>query len=111
MLRPDSPFYLRPRPAVLPWLVRFVAASRAARASRGAEAIRAISIDSLELPAEVLGPQETLELEPALAPPVVASTYFPREAHVDPKRFVHAVGRAAAEAGAEVRTGVDVRAL
>src|SRR5207237_822284 len=47
MLRPDSPFYLRPRPAVLPWLARFVRASRAARALRGAAVIRAIRIDSL----------------------------------------------------------------
>src|ERR671935_2268308 len=47
LFRPDSPFYLRPRPAVLPWLARFVSASTAARASRGAQAIRPISIDSL----------------------------------------------------------------
>src|SRR5438093_1093870 len=43
MLRPDSPFYLRPRPAVLPWLTRFILASRAARASRAAQAIRRLS--------------------------------------------------------------------
>ena len=33
MLKPDSPFYLRPRPSVAPWLARFVKASTAARAS------------------------------------------------------------------------------
>jgi D-amino-acid dehydrogenase len=148
MLRPDSPFYLRPRPAVVPWLLRFTLAARAARASRGAKVIRAISIDSLELhaqlaeqgldtgferrgslnvydtadgfaggraeaeeaglPVEVLGPKETLELEPSLAEPFAGSTYYPREAHVDPYRFVHAVGAAS---GATVRTGVEVLAL
>src|SRR5207237_1065745 len=151
LFRPDSPFYLRPRPAMLPWLARFVRAASATRASRGEHAIRAISIDSLELhaelaaegpdtgferrgtrdgystppglaagraeaevsglPVEVLGPAETLELEPALREPVAGGTYYPREAHVDPKRFVHAVGRAAAEAGADIRTGAEVTAL
>jgi D-amino-acid dehydrogenase len=148
MLRPDSPFYLRPRVGVLPWLARFTLASRAARASRAGVVIRAISLDSLELhaelaeqgldtgferrgtmnvystaegfaggraeaeeaglPVEVLGPEETLELEPSLAEPIVGSTYYPREAHVDPFRFVHAVGAAS---GATIRTGVEVVAL
>ena len=151
LLRPDSPFALRPRPAVLPWLARFVRASRAARASRAVHAIRTISVESLELhaalagegidtgfqrrgtlnvystedgfaaardeaeasglPVEVLGPNETLELEPALAGPIAGGTYFPREAHVDPKRFVQAVGAAAEDAGAELRTGAEVTAL
>lgn len=148
LLRPDSPFSLRPRPAVLPWLVRFMRASGTVRAREGAQVIRRVSVDSLELHAqlaergidtgfarrgtlnvystaegfaggraeaeesglevEVLGPSETVELEPALVGPVAGSTYYPREALVEPYRFVHAVGRAS---GAEVRTGVEVTSL
>src|SRR5262245_10321222 len=148
MLRPDSPFYLRPRPAVVPWLVRYMRASGAARARNGAHAVRRVSVESLELHAqlaeegldtgferrgtmnvystaegfaagraeaeesglevEVLGPRETLALEPALAGPVAGGTYYPREGHVDPYRFVHAIGRAS---GAKIRTGLEVTGL
>src|SRR3954470_23014088 len=51
MWKRDSPFYLRPRPAVRPWLVRFGLAARHWHA--GAEAIRALSIASLELHAQL----------------------------------------------------------
>jgi D-amino-acid dehydrogenase len=51
MWKRDSPFYLRPRPAVLPWLARFALASRHPEA--GAAAIRELSIASLELHAEL----------------------------------------------------------
>lgn len=34
MTRPDSPFFVRPRPAVVPWLARFVAAAAPARVRR-----------------------------------------------------------------------------
>jgi len=53
MLRPDSPFYLRPRPAVAPWLARFVKASTAPRAREGTRIIRELSLASLELHAEL----------------------------------------------------------
>src|SRR5262249_4395298 len=60
------------------------------------------------LEVQVLGPSETLELEPALVGPVAGSTYYTREALVEPYRFVHAVGRAS---GADLRTGVGVASL
>jgi len=47
----DSPFYLRPRPAVLPWLARFALASR--HPEEGAAAIRELSVASLELHAQL----------------------------------------------------------
>jgi D-amino-acid dehydrogenase len=47
MLDRDSPFYLRPRPAAVPWLARFLLAAR--RAPDGTRAIRALSVASLEL--------------------------------------------------------------
>ena len=140
----DSPFYLRPRPAVLPWLARFAAAAR--HWEEGMEAIRALSLPSLELHAQlgeelgtsfertgtlnvyateagleggaregersklswsVLDADETRALEPSLAGPVVGAVHYPDEGRVDPKLFVNAVGRAAAEAGVEIRTGVE----
>ena len=51
MLDRDSPFYLRPRPAAVPWLARFLLASR--RATAGARVIRALSVASLELHVEL----------------------------------------------------------
>ena len=148
MWKRDSPFYLRPRPAVLPWLVRFALAAR--HSEEGARAIRQLSIDSLELHArwgeeldtsfertgtlnvyeteagvtheadaadgaglryELLDADRTRGLEPALIGPVAGGVLYPDEGRVDPKRFVEAVGRAAAEAGAEIRTGANVTEL
>src|SRR6266498_4218593 len=51
MLKRDSPFYLKPRPAALPWLARFLAAAR--RAEAAAHVIRRLSVSSLELHAEL----------------------------------------------------------
>lgn len=144
----DSPFYLRPRPAVLPWLARFALAAR--HWEEGARIIRALSVESLELHAqlgdeletsfertgtlnvyateaglragareaeqsglsfEVLGADAARGLEPSLAGPITGALRYPEEGRVDPKRFVEAIGRAAAEAGVEIRTSVDVRSL
>jgi D-amino-acid dehydrogenase len=143
-----SPFYLKPRPAAVPWLARFLLAAR--RAPAGARSIRALSVVSLELHAELardldtgferrgvmnaytteesyaagrgeaqasglsfqaLDREQALALEPALSPRMVGAVYYPQEAHVDPLRCVRALGRAATAAGAEVRTGVEVRRL
>jgi D-amino-acid dehydrogenase len=148
MWKRDSPFYLRPRPTVLPWLARFVLASRHSEA--GAAAIRELSAASLELhaalgaelgtsfertgtlnvyathegleaearvaarsglPFEVFDADGTRELEPAVVGPAAGSVRFPREGRVDPPRFVEVVGRAAAAAGAEIRTDTEVRSL
>jgi len=49
MFNRTSPFYLRPRPAVLPWLARFTLASTARRAHAGTQILRPLSIASLEL--------------------------------------------------------------
>ena len=51
--KPDSPFFLRPRPAVLPWLARFVAACTEARAKRSSIVIRELSSASLALHEEL----------------------------------------------------------
>jgi len=148
MWKRDSPFYLRPRPAVLPWVARFARA--AVRWEAGSEAIRALSVPGLELHARlgqelgtsfersgtlnvyataaglesgaregersglrfsVLDADETRALEPSLAGPVAGGVHYPDEGRVDPKQFVETIGRAAAKAGAEIRTGVEVRSL
>jgi D-amino-acid dehydrogenase len=148
MWKRDSPFYLRPRPAVLPWLARFARA--ASRWEDGATAIRALAVPSLELHAQlgeelgtsfertgmldvyataeslqggvregersglrysVLDAEQTRELEPSLIGPVAGGIHYPNEGRVDPKRFVDAVGQAAAAAGVDIQTGREVRSL
>ena len=48
MTRRDSPFRLRLRPALLPWLARFGAAALPARSARATAALRALARASLE---------------------------------------------------------------
>jgi D-amino-acid dehydrogenase len=148
--RADSPLGIRPRRTTVGWLARFAAACRSRQAAeRATDVIRALSVASLALHAElaglgtsfdrrgtlslyesgdgfdegrresarsrldarVLSPDEVRTLEPALRGPVAGGVYFPDEAHVDPLRYVRAVGTAAAAAGADVHTGHEVRAL
>jgi D-amino-acid dehydrogenase len=63
------------------------------------------------LPHRVLAGAEVAEVEPSLARGSAGAVFFPDEAHVDPLRYVEAVGAAAAKAGADVQTGVEVRSL
>jgi D-amino-acid dehydrogenase len=51
MFTRDSPFYLKPRLAAVPWLARFLLAAR--RADEGARVIRELSLASLALHAEL----------------------------------------------------------
>jgi D-amino-acid dehydrogenase len=60
---------------------------------------------------EVLTGAEAEGLEPALAGPVAGAVHFPDELSGDPLAFVRAIGRAAEEAGAEIRTRTEVLAL
>jgi len=53
MWKSDSPFALKPRPGLAPWLARFVKASTTARAAEGTRIIRELSLASLELHAEL----------------------------------------------------------
>jgi D-amino-acid dehydrogenase len=63
------------------------------------------------LASRVLSPTEARTVEPGLAGAVAGAVLFPDEAHVDPRRYVSALGEAAAKAGADIQTGVDVRSL
>lgn len=49
MLRRDSPFYLRPRPRVLPWLLRFASACTEERVRRSSRIIRRLSTHGRDL--------------------------------------------------------------
>ena len=57
MFTRDSPFYLKPRLAAVPWLARFLLASR--RADEGARAIRELSVVSLALHAQLASEIDT----------------------------------------------------
>ena len=63
------------------------------------------------LQSRVLPGVEVTALEQALEGCLAGGIYFPDEAHVDPLRYVEAVGAAAAAAGADLQTGVEVRSL
>jgi D-amino-acid dehydrogenase len=49
MLRRDSPFSMRPRPTLIPWLLRFMRAARREQVRRGTELLRDFSFASLDL--------------------------------------------------------------
>jgi D-amino-acid dehydrogenase len=63
------------------------------------------------LASRVLSPAEARTVEPALAGEIAGAVLYPDEAHVDPRRYVEAVGEAAAKAGADIQTGVEVHSL
>jgi D-amino-acid dehydrogenase len=49
----DSPFHLKLRPGVVPWLARFAASSTSAKARAGTDVLRSLTLASLELHAEL----------------------------------------------------------
>src|SRR5699024_7484733 len=58
MSRPDSPFFVRPTPAVIPWLGRFAAAATPARVRRSQSVLRELAVHSAAMH-ENLGAQWT----------------------------------------------------
>jgi D-amino-acid dehydrogenase len=53
MARPDSPFYVRPSPAVIPWLGRFAAAAAPGRVRKSRSVLRALAMHSASLHASL----------------------------------------------------------
>jgi D-amino-acid dehydrogenase len=49
MARKDSPFSMRPRLALIPWLLRFMSAARSKNVRAGTAVLRELSVTSLEL--------------------------------------------------------------
>ena len=154
MLRPDSPFGLKVKPSLAPWLMRYLRASTARRARAGEALQRELSRESLALfqtlaeaginpgvrtrgcltvhtspraeehaaaeaagetgralGAETLSGDQARELEPSLTARVRAAVLFPAEADCDPSRLAQAVGAAAVERGAILRTRVEAYRL
>jgi D-amino-acid dehydrogenase len=68
-------------------------------------------IESAGLAAERLTAEEAVRLEPSLGSGLAGAVFHPQEAQVDPVRYAEALAAAAREAGAELRTRVEVRAL
>src|SRR6266508_1283466 len=98
LLDSASPFYLKPRldMDLLKWLTRFVVASRH---------------EQMMLSLTVMSAADVCNLEPALLPGVVGGVYYPRDAHINPFRFVTGLAEKAREFGAEISTGTEVLAL
>jgi D-amino-acid dehydrogenase len=151
MTRRDSPFYIRPRPRMVPWLWRFARAALDRRQGSAASALlRRLARDSLlmhgeladggidtslarrgiiyafetetgfqdavddlsairelGLTATALDPGQAREVEPALAGGLAGAIQVPEEAHLDSLCYVQAMGRAAAQAGVEVRPDTE----
>ena len=55
----------------------------------------------LGIPAEVLSPQQTADLDPGAELTVAGSVYFPKDCHLAPERFLHTLRRQLAAVGAE----------
>jgi D-amino-acid dehydrogenase len=137
--RRDSPFHLRPRAALVPWLARFGAASLPARSAAATATLRALAAASLErhaalaraglptsftrrgilsvfesgrgLPRGALTAEQARELEPGLAADLAGAVYHEGEAHCDPSAFVAALIDGAREHGAKVCGGVEILRL
>ena len=119
MGRRDSPFRLRPRLALVPWLARFGAAALPSRSHAATRRLRALAERSLALhaalaraslptsfarrgilsvyerggvPGMLSAGARRAQLEPrALAPPIAGAVLHPDEAHCDPGAFVDAL--------------------
>jgi D-amino-acid dehydrogenase len=105
MVRPDSPFGLKLKPSLAPWLLRYLRASTAKRADAGEVLQRELSLESLgmfrELAAE--GIDGGFEVPGCLT------------VHTSPDAEEHAAAEAASETGralgARVLTGDEARSL
>jgi D-amino-acid dehydrogenase len=141
MGRADSPFYVRPRPGILPWLTKFVANAAPARVRRANAILQALATESAELhrqldaagldagyqrrglldvfrgqrafaEAQAEDPDgeavDPRALAPQLGDGFAGAILHRDEMHVDPLRYVLAVGEQAWNHGADIRTGVEV---
>ena len=61
--------------------------------------------------AEVLGPAQVLELEPSIRRDILGGVFYPRDAHLDPARFVRELARHAEQQGVEIHSSTEVLGL
>ena len=72
------------------------------------EARMAARANELGLPAEVLDARQAAEREPGARLDVAGAVYFPRDCHLTPERFVHALQRRLVEMGGEFLANTEV---
>lgn len=63
------------------------------------------------LESQLFDGKQAREFEPSLTTGVAGGVLYKDEAHCDPYDFVQAIGKAAAEAGADIQRGIEVFAL
>jgi D-amino-acid dehydrogenase len=62
----------------------------------------------LDLPAEVLTPEDAARLDPAVRMDIAGAVYFPLDCHLSPQRFLAALTRAVEDHGVTVRWSTPV---
>jgi D-amino-acid dehydrogenase len=72
------------------------------------EAQTAVRAQELGVPARVLDPKQTEELDPFITMDVAGAVYFEKDCHLDPARYVGALERRLRAAGVELLYDVDV---
>jgi len=65
-------------------------------------------LEKFDIPTTVMDAAEVCDLEPALLPRVVGGIYYPRDAHINPFRFVRGLAEKARGLGVKISTGTEV---
>ena len=68
-------------------------------------------LEKFDIPIQVMNASDVCHLEPALLPNVAGGVYYPRDARIDPFRFVTGLAERAEELGAEILTGTEAIAF
>jgi D-amino-acid dehydrogenase len=63
--------------------------------------------ERFNIPARLVGREESLALEPALLPQVAGGVFYPRDGHIDPQRFVVGLAEKARGLGVQVWTKTE----
>jgi len=68
----------------------------------------ALQANQLGIPAEVLTPTQTAQLEPAIQMNIAGSVYFPQDCHLTPQKLVASLTRALEKVGADFSWSTEV---
>ena len=63
--------------------------------------------DRFDIPSQPLNREEVHDLEPALSSEIVGGIYYPRDGHIDPRRFVIGLAEKAQRLGVQVWTNTE----
>ena len=154
MLKPESPFYIKPRfdPSLLYWLWKFRKACRKQQMHQRIRVLRDLNfassdlfehlildesltcnyrqdgwlmtyktdkgfqkalgearlLQSYDVEAKILNADETSEMEPTLNPQIVGGIFFPKDAHLNPKKFAQALVGRLREQGTTIHAQTEV---